>query len=398
MHKTEKMKLLLFTLMQFFFAGIMLCQNPIDRVVEQIAENNTTLTALEEQMEAGMLLNKTGIYLQNPTFEYAWFAGSPPEKGNKTGISLRQPFDFPTAYIHRAHLAEARNRQLIPEYEKQRSDLLLEARILCLEVVFFNALLEQYEVRLQNARQVTVAHTQMLEEGETNIIELNKAKLNLLHLQQEAEDIKSQREAILDKLTGMNGGLPVTLEQSSFEGSPELIADFDSWYKQAKKNNPNLQWLQQEEEISQREIRLQKARNLPGFNAGYVSEMLANEQFRGFAIGISIPLWENKNTIKYARAKSQAISSSKEDHFHQYFHFFKAQHARAVTLQQMAAQYSTMLESINNTELIYQAWEAGQISLTEYILEQTFYYQSMDKNLQTELELHKTIAILNKYL
>jgi len=392
------MKLFIFILLQFSLTGIILSQNPIDRVLEEIEKNNTTLAALKKQKEAGMLLNKTGIYLQNPEFDYAWFAGSPADMGNKTGVSLRQPFDFPTTYIHRGRIAQARNEQLMPEYEQHRSELLLEARLLCLEIVFLNALMQEYEIRLQNAQLFTEAYTRMLQEGETNVMELNKAKLNHLNLQKEAGDIRIRREAIQNELTGMNGGIPVILEQNDFIENQGLIADFDLWYNQAENNNPDLEWLRQEEEISNKEIQLQKARNFPGFNVGYVSELLTHEQFRGFVIGVSIPLWENKNTVKYARARNQALISSQENQSTRYYHFFKANHARAVALQEMAEQYSSLLESINNTELIYQAWEAGEISLTEYLLELTFYYQSMDKILETELELHKTIAVLNKYL
>ena len=392
------MKLLIFILLHFFITGLLLSQSPVDRLVQEIEKNNTTLAALKKQKEAGMMLNKTGIYLQNPEFEYAWFAGTPSNIGNKTGVSLRQPFDFPTTYIHRRRIAQARNEQLMPEYEQHRSELLLEARLLCLEIVFHNALIKQYDIRLQNAQMIMEAYTLMLQEGETNVMELNKSKLNLLNLQKEAEDISIRREALLNELTGMNGGIAVTMEQSDFSSEQGVIPDFDLWYQQAEKNNHELEWLRQEEEISNKEIRLQKASNLPGFNVGYVSELLTHEQFRGFVIGVSIPLWENRNTVKYARARNLALISSQQDQSSRYYHSFKANHARAIALQEMAEQYRSLLGSVDNTQLIYHAWEAGQVSLTEYLLELTFYYQSMDKILETELELHKTIAVLNKYL
>ena len=392
------MKLFIFILLQFTLTGIILSQNPIDRVLEEIEKNNTTLAALKMQTKAEMLLNQTGNYLPNPEFEYAWFAGSPTGIGNKTGVSFRQPFDFPTTYIQKGRISRVRNEQLMPEYEQSRSELLLEARLLCLEMVFLNALLQQYETRLQNAELITKAYTYMLQEGETNIMELNKSKLNLLNLQKEAGDIRIRREAIQNELTGMNGGIPVTLDQNDFGGNQGLIANFDHWYNQAENNNPDLEWLRHEEEISNKEIQLQKARNLPGFNVGYVSELLTHEQFRGFVFGVSFPLWENKNTVKYARARNQALTHSLDDHSTRFYHFFKANHDRASALQEMAIEYRLLLDSINNTILLHRAWEAGEIRLTEYLLEQTFYYQSIDKILQTELELHKTIALLNKYL
>ena len=174
--------------------------------------------------------------------------------------------------------------------------------------------------------------------------------------------------------------------------------DFEQWYVQAENGNPVLKWLSQEIEISQKQEKLQKALNLPGFNAGYVSEMLTLEKFRGFAIGVSIPLWENKNTVRYAKAHTSALQSSEQDQKLQFYIHLKAQHAKAVSLNASHQEYKMLLQSIDNTGLLARAWEQGEISLTNYLLELSFYYQSVDNLMEMELELYQTLAGLNKYL
>lgn len=41
---------------------------------------------------------------------------------------------------------------------------------------------------------------------------------------------------------------------------------------------------------------------LPKFSAGYSLERTLGQKYQGISVGISIPLWENKNRVKQAKA------------------------------------------------------------------------------------------------
>ena len=371
-------------------------QGTIDQVLEEVEKNNTGLKAFHDNMEARSKYNKTGIYLQNPEFDYAWFAGNPASIGSKTNISIRQQFDFPTSYSLKKNIAHTRNEQLQIEFEKYRMDLFLETRLLCLELIYTNAMVNESEKRLNHAQRLTDAFSRMLEEGEVNRIEYNKAKLNLLDLQKKTERITMKQNALQINLAALNGGIAISLEDTSFASQP-IVDDFEHWFNQVKENTPLLRWLQKEITISKQEQRLQRAMNLPSFNAGYVSESLTNEQFRGFAVGISIPLWENKSTMQFARAHTSALQSEELDKKLQFYHQIRAQHTHAVNLKQSIEEYEILLTSVDNTDLLTRAWEAGEISLTAYLLELSFIYQSRDNILEMQLELEQTLAKLYHY-
>ena len=391
------MKTLSIIVFQVLIFSAAFSQNNVERVLAEVEKNNTGLAALQMHLDAQGIANKTGIYLHHPEFEYAWFSGSPDGIGNKTNISLRQQFDFPTAYLHKTRIANARNEQLLQEYEKQRRELLLETRMICLELIHINARAQELRKRLQHAQRLANAYEAMLEAGETNIIEHNKAQLNFLDQKKQAERNDIRQQALLNQLAGLNGGIQIQFADASFY--PVLIdEDFERWYVKAEERNPVLKWLSQEIEISKKKEKLQKALNLPGFNAGYVSEMLTLEKFRGFAIGVSIPLWENKNTLKYAKAHTSALQNSEQDQKIQFYNYLKTHHTQAISLNESHQEYAKRLLSIDNTELLARAWEAGEISLTNYLLELTFYYQSIDNLMEMELELYKTLASLHQYL
>lgn len=381
-----------------FFAGIcwLQAQPAFENVLTAIEKNNTSLEASRRQMEARGLEHRTGIFLDNPAFEFAYLWAEPADIGPRTNLSLVQSFDFPTTYGYRNRIAEGRDEQLLAEYQKLLLDLRLEATLLCIDLVYLNAMGAELSSRVAHAREIAQAYEKMLELGETNIVEYNKARLNLLNLEQDAGTNQIERHSLLAELQRLNGGIPVEMARAVFP-DPVIPADFEQWYARAEQLNPVLQWLKQEVDLSRTRERLMRAESLPGFSAGYVSEALAIEKFRGIAFGISIPLWENKNTVRHARAQTLAARELEADQKLQFYNRLKARHGRAIELQTNANRYQAGLESFDHRSLLKKALEMGEISLITYLTELSFFYRGMDQLLETERELHKAMAILNQY-
>lgn len=390
------MKRFIMIFLQILFLATLTAQQSIEEVLTEVEKNNTSLQAIRSQMEARRIGNAIGNYLPNPEFEYAWFAGSPQQIGSKTGVSLMQSMEFPTAYLHRNRIAHARNEQLSTEYDHYLRNLLHKVRLTCLELIYVNRMEREIGKRIERAQTLSDAYSEMLEAGETNIIEANKVKLNLLGMQKEAEQLRIRRSALQNSLTSFNGGNAIAIEADAFPEA-SLDEDFNEWYQRVESNHPLLRWMQQETNISRQEIKLQRAKNLPNIHMGYVSEMLSHEQFRGFAVGVSIPLFENKNTVKYATARTSALETEWEDQQHQYFHFLKQQHEKASGLKTSTEEYKRLMEPLDNTHALTQALEGGQISLTEYLVELTFIYQTIDQLLEMEFNLHTALAELKKF-
>lgn len=378
------------------WVSTLFAQNNIENVLVEIEKNNTTLSALKEKTEAGKLGNKTGIYLQNPEveFNYLW---SDPITGNRTDFSITQSFDFPTAYRYKNQISDIKNEQLGLEYQKQRKELILNARLICLQLIYSNALESELSNRLTNAERIANSYKAKLDAGESNILEYNKAQLNLLNLSKELESLKTEKEALQGELTGLNGGIPVVVNDSVFQPG-EISVDFEQWYLQAEQSNPLLNWLKKEIELSQKQEVLNKSMSLPKFQAGYMSESVVAQDFKGITLGLSIPLWENKNTVKYSEMNTLAMEEVATDNKIQLYNHLKVLHAKATSLQKNVSDYKQNLKLLNNSELLAKALDKGEISLIEYMLELSVYYESLNKLLQKELELCKTVAELNKYL
>ena len=217
--------------------------------------------------EADKLGNKTGIYINNPEVEFNYVWGNPSELGNRTDFSIKQSFDFPTVYGHKKQIANIKNEQAELEYQKQRKSLLLETRVICYNLIYYNALKLELSNRLNHAESIANSYKAKFDAGETNILEYNKAQLNLLNLSKEVESLDIERKALLGELNRLNAGIPIEFPASEFQ-TVTVSADFEQWYLQAEQSNPLLNWLKKEIEITEKQVSLSKAMSLPKLQAG----------------------------------------------------------------------------------------------------------------------------------
>jgi outer membrane protein TolC len=369
-------------------------QNNINTVLTLIEENNTTLKSLRESAEAQKLENKTGITLSNPEvgFNYLW--GNPNDIGNRTDFSVMQTFDIPTVTRMKSKLANGRNDLVEWQYKSDRMNVLLEAKQYCIELIYYNALKKELGIRLQHAEIIAAGYKERMDKGDANILEYNKVKLNLFTIQGEISRIEVERNTLLSQLKRLNRGIDISLEDSQYN-QPEFPLNFDEWYVQAEEKNPVLAYVKQEIEISKRQVSLSKAMGLPTFSAGYMSEKVVGQHYQGISLGISIPLWENKNRVKQAKAAVRAAESRETDTKQQFYGQLRIFYNRALGLKTTADNYRKSLVNVNSTDLLKKALDAGEISLLDYILEMGLYYDTVNQTLEAERDYQKAFAELS---
>jgi outer membrane protein, heavy metal efflux system len=391
--ENTKMKKLVISIMLTVTIFPVLAQNEMETVLREIESNNTTLHALREETEARKLNNLTGIYLPNPEIEFNYLWGNPSRIGNRNDIKIIQSFDFPTAYGYRSKIARLENSNIELIYKAERINLLLRARHVCTNLMYYNALLKEYSGRLLNARLIAETWQVRFEKGDVGILEFNKAQLNLATLRNEIHRIETERSSLLAELKSLNGGIELafTVYDISYEPLPP---DFDAWFDLAELKSPVLQYLRSQIEVGQHQVKLNSALGLPRFSAGYMSENVGSEKFQGITMGVSIPLWENKNRVKQANAQVMASEAELEDTKTQFYNRLKSLFSRSRSLQENCESYLSALSSFSNEALLKKALDSGEISLLNYLLELEYYYSTMDKLLETRRDLGLSLAEL----
>ena len=384
--------LLVFTV----FATAGYAQNSYENALSEVEKNNTTLQALRQQAEATKLENKTGIYLDNPEVELKRMFEGSSDDGGLTEITLKQTFDFPSAYHYKSNIANGQNQVVEMEYLQSRKDILLEATTICINLTYQNILKKELTKRFNHAQSIADATQARFNVGETDVLERNKAQLSLLSARKALEACEVERGALLSELTRLNGGNPISFEQQSYS-LYQIPQDFNEWFQQIKANNPTLLAAAYSVELSKKQEKLNRAMSLPKLSAGYINERVSGNTQHGLVVGMSIPLWQNKNTVKSAKIQTKALENIEVDIQLQFFNTLKIQHEKALNLRELVDDYKKILSTINSDELLKKALDKGQLSLLSYLMELSIYYDAIDTLLEAERDYQYAASELQQW-
>lgn len=366
----------------------------ISRILRSIEKNNRTLQAKREGAEAQKLGNQSGIYLDNPELGSNYLWGSPDAIGNRIDFSVSQSFDMANLTGAKRKLAREQNSLVDWQYETGRQSLLLEAKQNCLDLIYYNALKKELLLRLDHAKDVAKASKLRLDKGDISILEYNKARLNLSSAIGEMTKVEAEQRALQAQLQMLNGGNKIELADQQY-AAVMLPPNFDEWYAQAEAKNPALALVRQEVVVSEKQVALSKTSRLPSFSAGYMLEKEVDQHYQGVSLGLTIPLWQNKNQVKQAKAAVLSAELQEVDSRQQLYAQWQILYRRTQDLKTAADTYRESLQDANNTALLKKALDAGEISLLDYMLEIGLYYDTVNQALEAERDYQKAYAELS---
>lgn len=157
-------------------------QTSLDSVLVNIEKNNKTIVANTRYWEAKNLEHKTRLAPSNPKVDYDYLIGTPYDAGNQTEFAITQSFDFPAVYSKKRALSDEQIKQAEFKLTVTRQDVLLEAKLVCIELIYRNKLNSKLSLRQQNTEKWPPSFQIGLEKGGSDIMDVNKAKLQLVEL------------------------------------------------------------------------------------------------------------------------------------------------------------------------------------------------------------------------
>jgi outer membrane protein TolC len=369
-------------------------QNNVRNVMNAIQQNNTTLQALKQFTAAQKIEYKTGITLDGPQLDAAYLYGNPSNIGNRTDFSFTQKFDPAILAGAKQKLANKQGQLADMNYQAQQNQLLKEAELLCNEVVYLNILILKSREQLQLAQTLADIFDERLKAGDIGITDYNKAALNLAAVQGDLAVLKAEQNNKLRQLQLLNGGIEVALTDTAYT-TPPLPDNFDDWLQNAAEQNPELNYAKLAIEVGKQYVKLEQINNLPTLEAGFMSETVTGQQFKGVTVGVSIPLWANKNKVKSAKAASYAAQLHHNDRQLQLNSQLRSLYEQAQLQAIITQNYQNALDNLNNTQLLQQALNQGQISITEYILETTLYFNMVQKLIDSRKKYADIVVTMN---
>lgn len=389
---------------KLYILGLMLlgtlttrAQNSIDQVLKSIETNNKSLQANTKMTDAQKLEAQTGKFLANPSVEWEQMWGNRNNPGSEYTLTVKQSLDFPTTYSNKNKLANLKANTIGFQSAAYRQQLLLNAKQTCIEIIYLRKQKSLLDERLANAETMFALYKKRFESGDANQLELNKIQLELLNAQNQSRLNKAALTAAEEQLRNFNGGNSITFDATDYPTGEELI-NFDQLQAAFMEADPNLKSLTGDQEIANREVKLSRSLTLPKFDVGYKRNAAKDHvASNGFMVGVSIPLFENKNTVKKAKAQAEFATASLEDNRLNLKTNLQQLYQQAEALQISRADYAKVLEQQRNIELLNKALNAGQLSVIDYFTELTTIYDSHQSYLDVEKEYHSILAQLYQY-
>lgn len=371
-------------------------QSTIEIVLKDITKNNKTIVAKKQFGESQKIQYQTGLTLTNPIIEYDFLVGSPSGAGVQHDFSILQSFDYPKVYGKKKDLSKLQTSQVEIQSDEIRQNVLLEANLIFIELVYRNKLQHQLTLQKQNTEKLWTDFKVKLDKGEGNMLDVNKTQIQLVEIKKQFQENESNIIQLNEKLTSINGGIQIEVLDTIYPLLKD-ITSFEQFEAVYEENDPQRKILEQQILISLKQIEVSKAMKLPKFEFGYHYQGILGQNFNGVHTGISIPLWENKNTVELQESRHIYANLELQDHRNEHYYEIKQLYEKYTNLKITLNEYQTIFATFNNTSLLKKALALGQISTIEYFMETNYFNAAFNNYLQTEMEYHQTIAELFKY-
>lgn len=355
-----------------------------DTLMKKVLEQNRELKAAREAYQVSILEAGTGNTPSDPEVEFAYLFGNPSDLGNRIDFGISQQLDFPTSYIHRSKVKNILYSRAELEYVLIRQEVLLEAKQIWIEQIHLNQLHSMLSLRLQQAHTIQAHVESQVDVGELGHLALGQSNLMLASLEGELEEVVSLMENNQMALDEITGGTPVEIFDTLLPMPVHIIPDS---LIEAYRQGPYAQLQHQGLQLKEEQKNLAVSQHLPKLSAGYFSESVVDVAFRGFRLGMSVPLWENTNTVNKAKSEVAYAEAEVARYSYQQEREVRQKLNNLETLRLRAEKLEKALRSANSLTLLTSAMQSGEISLSEYFYSSDFYFRNQTQLLRYKRDL-----------
>jgi outer membrane protein, heavy metal efflux system len=389
------LKNILFSMLSLTYILNTSAQSAIDAVLAEIAANNKTLQAHAQYLDARNIAFRTGLAPADPVVTYDFLSGK--NSGNQHDISVTQSLDFPVTYYKKSQLAKEQSAASAYRQDAVRQDILLEAKHICIALVYHHQRQQLLERRKSATDKLLKDFLQKLDKGDGNILDVNKARVQLISIEKAFKDNLSEITQLQQKLLELNGGNDIIFSDTLYPAIPD-IEPFEMLEQTYEINDPHRKILEQERIIADKALAVSKANWWPKMELGYLYEGKTDQTFNGFRTGISIPLWANRNTLKLRQAEITVSASMLDAHINEHYYHLLHMYEKYENLKHTLTRYEEVFTTMDNhITLLDKALALGQITSVEYFLELSWFNDTYDEYLKTGKEYQEIVAALYKY-
>lgn len=384
---------LIATIVAFSTYSIAFADN-IDDVLKQVAVNNLTLQALAHDNQADVLDIKASNSIGGPSVEYSPFFTKGYSGVAESELVVSQEIDFPTKYAARNKQAKMQHTVGEQLLAKQRRDILLQAQLLCIDLIRLNQTLSMLHERLANSETLLQMYQKRMDAGDANALELNKVKLDCMEVRTLVNEAQGERTSLLQQLKQLNGGQPIDVTDTVLPEYPQ-ITNFESYRALALASDADVAVAQTSLRAADMNLKLQKNEWLPNISFGYRRNTEHGEGINGFLVGVSFPLYSNSNNVKAARQRRESAELQVLQAQNEAEASMRTNYEQLQGLQQVIDHSDVKLLQ-ESLDLFAKALQQGEITALVYYVEINSIYEKLQRHIDLHCQSVKLLAELHK--
>jgi cobalt-zinc-cadmium efflux system outer membrane protein len=386
-------------------------QVSLEVAIQTAMRENPELNVIREKLKVARARIEGIALLGNPELETEFAGGIDGDQG----LELTQSFQLGGQRGHQRRIAKI-------HLEKVNAELAEASRLLTklVKIDFYELALVQEKLKLvkeviQHSEQMSDIAQFRFEAGDISVTQANLANIRLQSALREAVKLEGELQLAqleLNALMGMPletariavGGLS-DLSAASFElqatsnispdVSSKLTLDVLKTHALARRND--LKSVQLNAELTENELRLAKAANIPDLSVGALAQRDGGENRLGVKFTIPLPLFDrNRAEINAAKAQQQVdaieISSQERQISREVMAAFLSLQSAQKTLKFYEGDSVKLLNE--NLKLTRTAYELGEAKLLEVILMQNEFVEMRFAYLEALAAYYKALAQL----
>lgn len=389
------MKRILVIIICISVALITNAQISMNTILENVTKNNLQIKASSENLAAASTLTRTGLNPDDPQVEFGYFPGNKSDIGTKSTLSISQSFYFPSFYMYSYQTAKLSADRLVQMHRLTIKQVQMEAATFYIELIYLDKYCKELNKRTFDAEKVKIAIEKKFQSGDANQLEMNKATIEFMRWSNELAVFQARKEEKIKQLIALNGGNSLSFENPEYPiwETPAL----DSIISIAMSNDPTTKALSFDQQLANTNLKMNQSMWFPKFKIGYGQETILDESYRGVQAGISIPLWQNKNVVKYSHLKQQSAESTLMSYNQQMQSAIQSKHQLIISLKMNFEAYKKMVDSNENQDLLLKSLNSGNISVLDYYRELSAWYEISDFYLKATKDYYSEMIFLEQF-
>lgn len=232
--------------------------------------------------------------------------------------------------------------------------------------------------------------------GQMSRLNLSKITLEQGRINTIIANLEAEKNGSEGNLKTLNGGNDCSV----------LLADIDrAWvmtpahslqqYLAESKDNPELNKALADYRLAERNVNVAKAEGLPNISIGFHHDFEDGMHFDGASLGISIPIFANRGKVKAAEAAKAVAEYQVNVTTDRVESEITALYEEVTMLDEALKVPMQVFSTTDYNVLLYKAYKGGELSLTDYLLERSWFNEAHMEYLELQYQREQRMWLLS---